>query len=726
MNNLSGIVVQADPGKMGPKECRRYLSVVSTSTKFNNKDSVSSKNNVFNIENLGDPGVGLKQHVAGIPMMAMPIVINEAIAAGASHTARKFAMYSTNWSKLALGGLIERLAAGMAHYAAHGELLYDQLSGGADEDIVAVATADRPIAAVSGGVFVSVEADNDLSGATLSALIAASNGEGSTLFTDHVVIDPSDNSIMAPRVDGADLAMGCWHALNYIARDYLSSGAGECFSYAFTRGVHKVMTVVAHSDEGGYVRDVLRVGRFEVPHGIISLRGDPFNGVPQPSGRLISFRKIMDGIALATAGLVAVSDPLTLLDGKAFSTIFTSTTGTPHEDAGIGVKGTTADSKELTGKIAMDCDVFSKNYVAALGRLFGTTGSGDSAVANGGVAASRHLMTCFRSIANSDNRHMKFKSVAPWFWIEPTGVVYEDKSCTAAGSEGLAHLATPDVDGTMPLFRDVVIHSEQPGATAIYVDWRCARRHGAVVHAMLHEEDGLANIQVMHASTVSWAHIGGSDKPMRDRLVDGDRLDKYLWGRGHSSIPAPSEAIYTGESVGMVVYHSVVRDDMYSNNQLHAPTAAEIKSGTVTINVSKLASLGIGKLANNPKVVLKQRSLAAEALERARQMIAGVPSAMGMMAVVDGDGQKIVSPLPNTVNFDGDDNREPDPSVRGLTSAAGDINPSASQVNTGIRFSTSAVAGTKTAPLMTPTALSRATPKIVEKDDVEEGRPEGT
>ncbi|MCP4237831.1 MAG: hypothetical protein GY770_30395 [Aestuariibacter sp.] len=320
---------------------------------------------------------------------------------------------SARWNRLAMAGLVERLAAGLAYYTLEGSLPYNVLSGGSDVELVAVGLVGQPAAAVEGGVFVSVGIDDDINGNTFAAILAAANGEGATLYTDHVGVNPSTNSVIAPTAEDEPLAAGCWMALHRIAQLYEASHAGSVFSYAFTRGLHKILSVVAHTDEGGLMHDVLRRGRFEAPHGVVILNLDEYNGMPQPIGRLTSYMRFVDSILLTTAGLVAVSDPLVDFAGACYPTTFSSIRGDHAQDAGVGVEATTDDAIELATQIALNSDAFIRAYASALCRTFNFSPGNEERV-------WIHLGGCFRSIQGQFNRHLKYKTVAPWFWVEPT------------------------------------------------------------------------------------------------------------------------------------------------------------------------------------------------------------------------------------------------------------------------------------------------------------------
>ncbi len=163
----------------------------------------------------------------------------------------------------------------------------------------------------------------------------------------------------------------------------------------------------------------------------------------------------------------------------------------------------------------------------------------------GEKSAILHFIACARSIRFSDNRHLKFKTIAPWYWVEPTGTVYAEPTDTTACSEGYGPLYSPNHPGKISMFSSCEVVESSAYGTGVVVDWCSARKHGMIVHSLMHKEDGLANVKVSQAAPDHWALVGGNDKPMEERLRDDDSLDSYMWGRGHCTIPPPAELIYT-------------------------------------------------------------------------------------------------------------------------------------------------------------------------------------
>ena len=127
------------------------------------------------------------------------------------------------------------------------------------------------------------------------------------------------------------------------------SDAGAKCAYAITRGVHKALSVVGHTDEGAWFGALLRKCSFCTPFGgICQIPNVHYMGMPAPSVELFStFVELVDSIALGTAALVADCDPLVKVDDLFFPTVV----AVGKKSHGNSVASDDGDDKELAGKI---------------------------------------------------------------------------------------------------------------------------------------------------------------------------------------------------------------------------------------------------------------------------------------------------------------------------------------------------------------------------------------
>jgi porphobilinogen deaminase len=98
--------------------------------------------------------------------------------------------------------------------------------------------------------------------ACFCALVAAANSVGSRVVTDVLALSNDNNSPTIVRYENAQLAQGCMAGIRMIMSMMDISCAGAIGAYAITKGVHSIATVVGHTDEGSWMRTVLRQGKF--------------------------------------------------------------------------------------------------------------------------------------------------------------------------------------------------------------------------------------------------------------------------------------------------------------------------------------------------------------------------------------------------------------------------------------------------------------------------------
>jgi hypothetical protein len=607
LNTASGVIINDD------NVFRRYLASVNSSCQMIGVLDSSERAVVFNVGRRGQVGTGLARDAVHVQRFSGAVNETVEMQADLSGMARKSSAYPATWPVFDMAGVVERLGCGIAHYANHGVLTAAQLRGGGQANLLALGIADAPIAASGNHVFVPSMVETSATSGVMAALLNAVSGEGGVLVTDMVALEPRDNSILQPTAEGAALAIGCYHALEILGANYIARGAGAVYAYALTRGIHMGVTVTGHSDEGAVMRDVLRRAAFAPPSGGIMTTLPKYTGLAKPSGGLASFQAFVDGIALATAGAVAACDPMIESDGKLYPTVLLAA-GAPREREGCHDVGTIEDSASLVRQLAVEAPRFCEYYIPALCELFNVSGNEH--------VAKRHMVACFNSMVGTTPAHLRHKVIAPWFWVEPTGVYDGMLGATPATREGLAQLCGVGRNDTKPFFAGVKVTGVNALSSSIVVDWRCARRHGLLHHLQLHKLDGLANI-VLRQMDPGRAVLPGRGDPLvpdtnlRDRMLADSGMQDYLWGRGHSSIIAPAELVVTG-GVGIMLKHAVVDPNELHMHRTHCPSAAEIPSGQVVFATSAPVPLANGPLRRIERGISRARTRAAEALSHAR------------------------------------------------------------------------------------------------------------
>ncbi len=199
-----------------------------------------------------------------------------------------------------------------------------------------------------------------------------------------------------------------------------------------------------------------------------------------------SITRFIDSILLSSAGLVSCTDPLVEFKGRKFSTTYTSIRGAHAQNSGLNIEGTAEDAVELGVQLSNSCSDFASLYIKSLRRMFKFSEGGEK-------STILHFIACARSVRFSDNRHLKFKSIAPWYWIEPTGTVYAESTDTPACSEGFGPLCSPNCPGRISMFSSCEVVESSAYGTGVVVDWCSARKHGMIIHSLMHKEEGLVS-----------------------------------------------------------------------------------------------------------------------------------------------------------------------------------------------------------------------------------------
>lgn len=219
----------------------------------------------------------------------------------------------------------------------------------------------------------------------------------------------------------ATLAIGCYDAIVKIMRMYRDSNAGPECACAVVYGVHKINTLVAHSDEGGFVSQVFRAAKYAPPHGAVSLDEDEnlCKGMPRPCGSISSFRHLVHSILLGSGAAVIMADPMVMVEGKAYPSFITAGTGgipnDPGPDEGGGgvvVPDAVRDSmqRKWVGAAAM----WATNYTYLIGRLFSAGGKTYQAV--------HQLCAKAERCVGIEDDHLRRYCAVAFFLVEPTSI----------------------------------------------------------------------------------------------------------------------------------------------------------------------------------------------------------------------------------------------------------------------------------------------------------------
>lgn len=651
---------------------RRYVTTVQTRTRLNHRDDVAQKTIRVEIGARRAPGNALPyvqevrplrgqalanalapipdnigvieadelQNAAHRALGYVPVRASQAFKINDDFSryfvgnARRYVGFSGGFMNCDLSALVERLAAAVAHYANYGVLTNAMLRGGAQRNphIIALEFVQQHELTGDDKIFVPSRVSDPISPNVFSAIVYAATGCGATVITDVVNLDPNNHGIIVNDINGIALVQGCYAALSVLGSLYTNNNRGDLFAYAFVRGIHSEVTVVAHSDEGGYVRDVLRRDHFAIPHGGIDSGNNSFAGLPRPAAHnQYCYRQIVDAIAIASAACVAVADPLIEIDGRLYPTVVASNDGVDQADAD---PARAVDLRvRMAGLIANHSGNFSYNYIRALSYLFGV--EGNSSFSSGdNCRAATHMIGCFTSLARVGTRHSNFNTICPFYWIEPTGAIRfisRDFPAIDAGYGPLAFSRCGEIE--FNAFEQVGNVHNDALLTTYDISWRSARTNALMIHLRAHPDDGLANFIPLAMDPNGLINIGDqranvqADADIYARMNDRDALGHYMWVQGQSWLPAPGEFIYAGTGIKVQMMHRIYNERNNMFETTHTPDFSEVQANTpVYISVTPYYSIGVGGVGFDPRGVRRARTRAAHSFTNALDAISGSPT----------------------------------------------------------------------------------------------------
>jgi len=510
--------------------------------------------------------------------IAQRIKVNDKMAEDFLSGSNKYVSSTGDYRVADLSCLIEQLAAGVAYWSLGQSFTMDDLSGGLPLRVIAVGAASGPLGASSNTIWLPAHADDISSPHVVSAVVAAAAAGGSTVVTDRLVLDASNCPIIEHPVDGA-LAEGCLNALRILGSNYAHNNAGGVFAYAMAKGFTKILTVVGQSDEGAFMRRVLREHGFVPSYGGINTLLRSWDCLPQPLvGSKDSWVGFCDGLALSIAASVALADPCIEIDSKVYPTVV----GAPRlevEDAGVAGQQVPDNPSKILNEILKSAPMFSKQYVSVLAQVWGLNVGATTDLQD--YVAHNALLASF-SLGNLDNdRHLRYNVLAPWYWVEPTGIIDIDVD-TVAQKSGFGVLCTRSREGVIPLFEDLQVLETRGVASVVQTSWTCARKSGYVLHYSGHRLDGLKHLVPVQFDpeqiVLPGPGIAGRATTIRNRQRNRLHLASYLWRRGENRFCAPSELVYTGGGMRMVITHQSpsAGPNTWGLDNNHAPSSKEL------------------------------------------------------------------------------------------------------------------------------------------------------
>nr|UTQ50927.1 MAG: coat protein [Koper totivirus 3] len=600
---------------------RRYRSAVTTARPDRGSPTVSVRSIFYEVgRRYGRPGDSLGPHAMQAMRIDASVDINPAEAANFEGVARRYSNFSPQWEKMDLAAIAERLAKGVAAASVHGHnnVGTGNLRAGQPVRVVALGTLDSPQTASSSSVFIPRTVDTVGNDHVFAVLVAAANGEGASVTTDVVRLDANTNQPIVPAVQGAAFATACVEALRVVGANMEMSGAGDIFAYAVTRGIHSVVSVVSHTDEGGHMRSILRADAFRVPYGGINQALRQYPALPALANDAQSATSgWVDTVALKTAAVVAHCDPLVPGDGGLYPTVFTSSQGAVLPPGTVDADPSVADGRSIGRQLASDLGRFAPLFMRGLTALFGLRSSSGVAEGHFCTVAARRLNP---PADDAVDRHLRYKTVAPYFWIEPTSLIPRDFLGSPAEANDYAAKVTAGHVWSQPCFERY--RTLDPSSNAVHAavsfKMRTARTSGLVA-SLASAPAPLAEIRLFQfddSSVVLPGDQGPTPGTVAAKHAAADPVSSYLWVRGQSCIPAPAEFINTNSYYGAKIRYAYFDND-FDARITELPSDSEMSGGEIEWRVTLPTGLATGPSNYGDRHARRARTRAAIGLAQA-------------------------------------------------------------------------------------------------------------
>jgi len=302
---FTGLLADPKTGALKAGEYRRYQSTLASHADFGTHTDASVRAILYQVGLAGTkagilapPGDNVRRLDAGYAVPA-------SLADDFNGFARKYTNFAAHFGSASLAGIVDRLARTLA-LSSHYEIRGNDIRGGRPLSVVSVPSLPAPVSASTSHVFIPRLVDHAQAPDTFAALVSAVIGEGGTVATDAVDIDANVRAAIVPDINGDCVSPACVDALRLLGANMAACEMGGLFAYAFTRGIHRALSVVSHTDEGGIVRDCLRSAEFAVPYGGIHFGLQQYAGLPALGTTTDEgVAGYVDAIAIGTAALVA-------------------------------------------------------------------------------------------------------------------------------------------------------------------------------------------------------------------------------------------------------------------------------------------------------------------------------------------------------------------------------------------------------------------------------------
>lgn len=467
-------------------------------------------------------------------------------------------------------------------------------------------------------VFIPHTAGYFSSGRAFPALVHAVHLVGSKVVTDFLPLD-RDGCPEVIEVAGGILAESCCEALGVLANVYHAANRGDVYSLALVKGIHTVLTVVGHSDEGGFTRDVLRRGIYSLPRGGIPAQTSPWSGFGLVTSQdQAGIEEWVDQIALVSAAAVAHCDPMLTVRNKVVPTVFELS---PYGPGGLPATDTDLfwGAKEKIRRVWPD---FAHTYCCALAKSLGFADRYERS--NGSAGGQLSLMLEYLT----DSRHLKYPVVAPFFWTEPTGLLPRDAFGTDAEKSGSGSLVGPRDSVTRPFLPGAQAYGHSDDTYSQYAVPFTSLRNLPCVH-FCHgsASDGMAQMFITQCEPESLALSRCSTSDVATSLNEHDlgiSLAQLAWTRGQSKLPHPAEVLHVDDLVLMTFVHAK-GDFSHREYFLNIPDSTNLLSSQVEMYCASPQRIENAVAIKESADIRRDRNRATRAITMVLNMVHGAP-----------------------------------------------------------------------------------------------------
>jgi hypothetical protein len=293
---------------------------------------------------------------------------------------------------------------------------------------------------------------------------------------------------------------------------------------------------------------------------------------------------------------------------------------------------------------------FARAYSDVLGFIFSVPGD------------NCHVVDYFTAKAHSlskrdKHRHLCHVSASPFFWIEPT-TLFDDVIPTDAQNAGFGTLACITRPTVKPLFESTTNITTHGMHVHFIATMRTVRTSAFVIHASESKVDGLAAIVPRQVGSDDLVFRGTGQRvqghvlyaPVTKLLETGAGLDKYMWRRAHSTIPAPAELINKNGLWGFSVVNAAFDATAFSYTTTNMPDGQDIQTGRVVLTARR--PLLMGNVAMHGAIdrdVLRVRTAASVSLDNVSRLLGRDSGTAHVMQVSTERISRTVMPIRDTM-----------------------------------------------------------------------------